>query len=152
MTTVSEQADNNHPDHNDPGQDDADTDLVEPAGLGGPVTTLQGTVGVLAALSLILAAVAGEVTVALTAFGVVAVVPLALGAISRTVGRRGRRTKQSQRDEDAAIVLPVAALSWQPVVVLSDLREQIFHGGAMAVAAGVIAVALAVCCARRPTR
>jgi len=72
-----------------------------------------------------------------------------LGAVIRTIGWRGRRVEQAERDEDAAIVAPVAALCWQPVVILSDLREQIFHGGAVVPAAGIVSIALAAYCTRR---
>ena len=106
-------------------------------------------VGVLSALSLLFAVIAGSATVLLTAFGVVALVPLVLGAVIRTIGWRGRRVEQAERDEDAAIVAPVAALCWQPVVILSDLREQIFHGGAVVPAAGIVSIALAAYCTRR---
>jgi hypothetical protein len=49
----------------------------------------------------------------------------------------------------APLVLPVAALRWQPVVILSDLREQIVDASAATLAAGVAAIALAARCTRR---
>lgn len=43
--------------------------------------------------------------------------------------------------------MPVALLCWQPVVSITDLREQIFHGGVVTMATGVAAALLAVRCA-----
>jgi hypothetical protein len=77
-------------------------------------------------------------------------VPLALGALVRAVGWRGRHSLEpDERNEDAARVLPVAALCWQPVVILSGLRDQIVDAGAAALAAGIAAIALAAYCVRQ---
>ena len=127
----------------------ADTPGDGPSGLAGPVATLQVTVGALGALAIILALTGGSAMVALTALGVVGLVPLALGAVIRGYGQRRRGgAARREHEEDAAIVTPVAALCWQPIVLITDLREQIFQGGVVAMIAGAAALALGIYCAR----
>ena len=108
-------------------------------GVAGPLVTLQITCGVLIALAAVLALVAGDVAVVLTALGVTGLVPVALGATIRASRRR-------EREEDAAIVLPAAALCWQPIVVLTGLRESISHVDSMALTAGALTAVLAIYC------
>lgn len=108
-------------------------------GMAGPVATLQITCGALIALAAVLAFVAGDVAVVLTALGVTGLVPLALGATIRASRRR-------EREEDAAVVLPVAVLCWQPIVVLTGLRESISHVDSMTLSAGALTAALAIYC------
>jgi hypothetical protein len=121
----------------------------EPVRLAGPVATLQVTVGALAALAIVLALTAGRAPVVLTALGVIGLIPLTLGAVVRGHGwRRRGGVARREREEDAAIVTPVAVLCWQPIVLITDLREQIFHGGMVAMTAGAAALALSIYCAR----
>ena len=50
----------------------------------------------------------------------------ALAAVPMAGARRTRAEgADRERNDDAALVLPGAALGWQPIVILSDLREQI---------------------------
>ena len=129
--------------------DSVDTPCDGSSGLSGPVATLQVTVGALGALAIILALTAGSATVALTALGVIGLIPLALGAVIRGYGwRRTGRVARREHAEDAAIVTPVAVLCWQPIVLITELREQIFHGGVVAMIAGAAALALSIYCAR----
>jgi hypothetical protein len=125
--------------------DSADLPCDEPIRLRGPVVTLRVTVGLLGVLALVLALTAGSFAVALTALGVIGLVPLTLGAVVRGFGWHGGG---QERDENAAIVLPVAALCWQPIVLITALGEQILHGGVVAMVAGVAALVLSICCAR----
>lgn len=113
--------------------------------LMGPVVVLRVVCGVLLVLAVVLAATAESSAVALTAFGVTGFVPFAVGMVVRTCGRWGRSIDvQCERDEDAAIVMPLAALCWQPVVLASGLRDQIFHISPVTVSAGVAGVVLAI--------
>jgi hypothetical protein len=149
MNADTEPATDDQPRHNDSSEDPED-DHSNGFGLAGPMATLQITVGVLGALSVLLAVIAGRAAVVVTAFGVIALAPLALGALIRAIGWRGRRSvERYERNEDAALVLPVAALCWQPIVILSDLREQIVDAGTTTFAAGIAAIALAAYCTRR---
>ena len=75
--------------------------------MAGPVATLQITCGVLLVLAALLAIVATDAAVVLTALGVTGLVPMALGATIKASRRR-------DREEDAAIMLPVTMLVWQP--------------------------------------
>jgi hypothetical protein len=129
--------------------DSVDTPCDGPSGLAGPVATLQVTVGALGALAIILALTAGSAMVALTALGVIGLIPLALGTIIRGYSwcRRGSDPRR-EHEEDAAIVTPAAMLCWVPVVLFTELRDQIFHGGVVAMIAGAAALALSICCAR----
>jgi len=127
----------------------ASAESVERPGLTGPVVTIQATVGALGVLALVLALTAGSATVALTALGVIGLVPLALGAVIRGYRWRGREgAARRERAEDAAILIPAVALCWQPIVMITDLREQIFHGGVVGMVAGAAAMALGFYCAR----
>ena len=129
--------------------DSVDTPSDGPSGLAGPVATLQVTVGALGTLAIILALTAGRATVALTALGVIGLIPLALGAVIRGYGwRRRGGTARREHEEDAAIVTPTAILCWLPIVLITELREQIFHGGIVAMIAGAAALALSIYCAR----
>ena len=109
------------------------------AGMAGPVATLQITSGVLLVLAGVLALVAGDPAIVLTALGVTGLVPVTLGALVRA-------SRRPDREEDAAIVMPVGAVFWQPVVLITGLRELIFQVGPMGLAAGIATVALAVYC------
>jgi hypothetical protein len=129
--------------------DSVDTACDGPSGLAGPVATLQLTVGALGALAILLALTAGSATVALTALGVIGLIPLTLGAVIRGYGwRRRGSVARREHDEDAAIVTPAAVLCWLPIVVITELRDQIFHGGVVAMIAGAAALVLSLYCAR----
>ena len=109
----------------------------ENCGLTGPTTTLQVTTGALIALAAILALTAGNPMVGLSALGVTGLVPLTMGAITRGSGRRRQgMAAVTERAEDAAILTPAATLCWLPVVLITDLRDAIFHGGPLTIAAG----------------
>lgn len=129
--------------------DSVDRPCDGPSGLSGPLATLQVTVVALGALAIILALTAESATVALTALGVIGLVPLALGAVTRGFGwRRRGRVAGREHEEDAAIITPAAVLCWLPIVLITGLREQIFHGGVVATIAGAAALALSIYCAR----
>jgi hypothetical protein len=129
--------------------DSLDTPCDGPSGLAGPVATLQVTVGALGALATILALTAGSATVALTALGVIGLIPLTLGAVIRRCGWRSRGgATRREHEEDAAIVTPAAILCWIPIVLITELRDQIFHGGVVTMIAGAAALALSMYCAR----
>jgi hypothetical protein len=129
--------------------DSVDTPCDGPSGLAGPVATLQVTVGALGALAVILALTTGSATVALTALRVIGLIPLTLGAVIRGHGRRRRGgIARREHEEDAAIVTPAAVLCWLPIVLITELRDQIFHGGVGVMIAGAAALALGTYCAR----
>jgi hypothetical protein len=107
--------------------------------MAGPVATLQDTCGVLLVPAAVLALVAVDVGVVLTALDVTGLVPIALGALVRA-------SRRSEREEDAAIVPPVAAMSWQPIVLITSLRELIFQVGPLTLTAGVVTTGLAIFC------
>lgn len=131
----------------------ADPPTKSVRGLGspvGPLAELRVVCGGLLLLAVVLAITAENPAVALTALGVTGLVPLAVGMMARTWGRRDPTANlHNDRDENAAIVMAVVALCWQPVVLVGGLREQIFLVSPVTVSAGVAAVALATyTCAR----
>ena len=119
-------------------------------GLTGPLTTLRATSCILLGLAMLLALASQNPGVLLSAVGVVGLIPFAAGAILKVRGRHDHAANAPrERDEDAAIGMPVAALCWQPIVIISDLRVEIFHVGPSTLAAGIAAIALAIyCCSR----
>jgi hypothetical protein len=65
--------------------------------MAGPVATLQVTRGVLVVLAAVLALLAGDIGVALTALGVTGLVPVAIGVLIRASGRREREEEARSR-------------------------------------------------------